>query len=141
VNAFLRHAEEIFLTARTAGTEECDMALLVNADGAIHVVPAEEWNLEPLRIHHGARAAYRVSRSRAGVRLEARSAAGQCCVLEAPGPQGPVRGMLPDYPQYQIAPEAPIEPLTTFNERPIRRLCGAPVSGISHEERLWTSAE
>jgi hypothetical protein len=127
VNAFLRHAEEIFLTARTAGGDECDMALLVNADGAIHIVPAEDWNLEPLRLHHGASAAYRVSRGRQGVRLEARSAAGQSCVLEEPGPRGRWLGMLSDYPQYQIAPQAPIEPLTILSERPIRRLCGAPV--------------
>src|SRR5258706_11566199 len=131
MHAFLRHAEEIFLTAQTAGAGECDMALLVNADGAIRVVPAEEWNLEPLRVHHGASAAYRVSRGRAGVRLEARSAAGQCCVLEAPGPRGPFAGMPPDYPQYQIAPQAPIEPIILFAGRPIRRLCGDPVSGIS----------
>jgi hypothetical protein len=117
------------------------MALLVNADGAIHVMPAEEWNLEPLRVHHGARAAYRVSRGRSGVRLEARSAAGQSCVLEAPGQCGQRLGILPDNPQYQIAPETPIEPLILLPECPIRKLCGAPESGMSHEERLWTSAE
>jgi hypothetical protein len=117
------------------------MALLVNADGAIHVLPAEEWNLEPLRVHHGASAAYRVSRGRAGVRLEARNAAGQSCVLQAPERRGPFAGLSPDYPQYQVAPQIPIEPFIFLPERPIRRLCGAPVSGIFHEEPLWKSAE
>ena len=78
MSAFLRHAEEIFATARTAGTEDCDLSILVNREGGIHMIAGADWQLESLRAHHGASAAYRVHRSRGSVRLEARSATQSC---------------------------------------------------------------
>jgi hypothetical protein len=67
------------------------------------MLAAADWELEPLRIDQGARAAYRVSRRGGGVRLEARSAE-ESCLLETRQPRLPLphkaRIMPPDFPQY-----------------------------------------
>jgi hypothetical protein len=98
VSPFLKHAEEIFTAARQDGGEDCELAILVGRDGQIHMLPASGWELEPLRLHHGAQAAYRLSRSSGGVRLEARCA-GEACLLQA-RPASLTRAALPDFPQY-----------------------------------------
>ncbi len=99
VSAFLKHAEEIFAAAREGGSEDCELAILVGRDGGIHMLPAAGWELEPLRTHYGATAAYRVLREGRRVRLEARSAGGSC-VLESGSPPVPAAGILQDFPQY-----------------------------------------
>jgi hypothetical protein len=99
VSAFLRHAEEIFAAARTAGPEDCDMAILVNRDGGIHVIAGADWELEPMRLHYGASAAYRVNRNGGQVRLEARRA-NESCTLVAEQPVRAARYSLADFPQY-----------------------------------------
>lgn len=99
MSAFLKHAEEIFATARTAGGEDCELSILVNREGGIHVIAGGDWQLESLRAHHGASAAYRVQRTNGSVRLEARSAT-QSCLLAAERPE---RGLMPplyDFPRY-----------------------------------------
>ncbi|MGA7240151.1 MAG: hypothetical protein WBY44_30995 [Bryobacteraceae bacterium] len=101
VSAFLRHAEEIFATARTAGTEDCDLSILVNREGGIHMIAGADWQLESLRAHHGASAAYRVHRSHGSVRLEARSAT-QSCTLAAERPERALLPPLPEFPRYLI---------------------------------------
>ena len=98
VSPLMKHAEEIFTAAREGGREDCEVAILVGRDGGIHMLPASGWELEPLRLHHGAQAAYRISRGGGGVRLEARSA-GESCVLES-GKAPPARSPLRDFPQY-----------------------------------------
>ena len=99
MSPFLKHAEEIFEVARQGGREDCELAILVGRDGGIHVVPAEDWGLEPLRLHHGAAAAYRVRRAGGRVTLEARSSA-EACRLEASHPAGVMRTVLADRPRY-----------------------------------------
>jgi hypothetical protein len=99
VSPFLRHAEEIFAAA-TGGAEDCAWSLLVGRDGAIRMVSGNEWQLEPLRLHHGAREAYRVTRAQGRVRLEARSGS-KSCVLQS-GEPAHLRPMLADFPQYVI---------------------------------------
>jgi hypothetical protein len=99
VSAFLKQAEEIFATARTAGTEDCDLSILVNREGGIHMIAGADWQLEALRAHHGANAAYRVHRSHGSVRLEARNAT-QSCVLAAERPERALLPPLPDFPLY-----------------------------------------
>jgi len=101
VSPFLKHAEEIFSAARQPGAENCEMAILVSAEGAIHVLPASGWELESLRIDRGARAAYRITRQGGSVRLEARSA-GESCLFEAQKPAPAWRAGLPDFPQYRL---------------------------------------
>ena len=102
VRAFLKDAEEIFQTARQGGREDCELAILVGRDGGIHMLAGSGWELEPLRLHHGAKAAYRITRNGGGVRLEARSA-GEACLLQAK-PARPWRAALPDFPQYLTIP-------------------------------------
>lgn len=98
MSAFLNDAAEIFETARQGGREDCQLAILVGRDGGIHMLPACGWELEPLRLHHGAKAAYRVTRNSSGVRLEARSA-GEACFLES-APVAPPHSPLGDFPRY-----------------------------------------
>jgi hypothetical protein len=99
VSPLFKDAEEIFGVACRGGAEECEWAILVAHDGAIQVVPAADWELEPLRIHHGAKAAYRVWRTAGRVRLEARSAA-ERYLFEERRPPGALRAVLPEIPQY-----------------------------------------
>jgi len=98
VSAFLENAQEIFQAARQGGPEDCELAILVDRDGAIHMLPAAGWDLESLRLDHGAHAAYRVTRSAGAVRVEARSAA-EACLLQARTAQ-PWRPPLADFPRY-----------------------------------------
>jgi hypothetical protein len=110
VNAFLRHAEEIFEAACTAGPEDCDMAILVNRDGGIHMIAGADWELEPMRQHYGASAAYCVNRNSGQVKLEARRANESCTLVADPPAHGPgctlkparraARYGLADFPQY-----------------------------------------
>jgi len=102
VSPFLKHAEEIFTTACQGGAEDCEWALLVGGDGAIRMVAGSGWRLEPLRAHHGARAAYRVTRKSGRVRVEARSS-GESCLLESSQAAVAVRPALRDFPQYVVA--------------------------------------
>jgi hypothetical protein len=101
VNAFLRNAEEIFAAARQDAGEDCQFSVLVGADGSIHMVFGSDWDIEPLRQHHGARAAYRVTRSAGSVALEGRSA-GASCRLEAAHPARALLGPLAHIPCYQM---------------------------------------
>jgi hypothetical protein len=101
VSAFLRHAEEIFATAQTAGTDDCNLSILVNREGGIHMIADAEWQLESLRAHHGASAAYRVHRDGGAVRVEARSA-NRSCLLAAERPERVLMAAIPDFPRYQL---------------------------------------
>ena len=100
MNAFLRNAEELFATARQDALEDCQFSVLVGADGGIHMVFGSDWGLEPLRQYHGARAAYRVTRSAGSVALEGRSA-GASCKLETARPARVLFGPLANIPCYQ----------------------------------------
>ncbi len=99
VSPFLQNAEEIYSTAREAGPEDCEMSILVSRDGSIHMLAGEEWALEPLRLHHGARAAYHVSRKNGEVKLEARSM-GESCRFESRPKARILSVIAPDLPQY-----------------------------------------
>jgi hypothetical protein len=99
VSPFLKHAEEIFQTAKEGGLDDCEMSILVSREGNIHMLAGADWELEPLRRHHGARAAYRISRKSGGVRLEARSA-DESCLLQTRRPTRLLPALMPDFPQY-----------------------------------------
>ncbi len=98
VSAFTRQAAEIF-EAASAATEDCDLSILVNREGGIHMIANSEWPLESLRAHHGASAAYSVRRSGGSVRLEAREQ-NRRCVLASERPQRALLPALADFPQY-----------------------------------------
>ena len=75
------------------------MVILVNRDGGIHMIADADWELEPMRLHYGAGAAYRVNRKGGHVRLEARRA-NESCMLAVDQPVRAVRHGLADFPQY-----------------------------------------
>ena len=88
------------MTAQS-GDGDADWTILVSPDGGIRMVAGREWDVEALRLETGARSAYRVSRNRTGVKVEAR-AAGQSCKLER-GPGGvPWGSVLPEFPHYLL---------------------------------------
>jgi len=100
VSPFLKNAHEIFSTARQSA-EDCRMAILVASDGAIHMCPSADWDLESLRRHYGAAMAFGVTRSGARVLVEARSAA-ERCTLET-GSAAPVAALgIGNLPQYRL---------------------------------------
>jgi len=105
VSRLLRESEAILEVARQGGSDDCDLAVLVGFDGAIRIVQAAGWGLEPLRIDHGAREAYRVTRTGGRVAIEARSQ-GETCRIAADAPGRSVRSALADRPRYVTsAPE------------------------------------
>ncbi len=102
MSPFLRNAHEIFATARGAA-DDCHMAILVEADGAIHMCPSADWDLECLRRHHGAAAVYGVTRNGSKVRVEARSGA-ERCTLETAGAAPLACLGMGNFPQYCLIP-------------------------------------
>ncbi len=102
MNPFLQHAEEIFATAQGGGSEDCELAILIGRDGGIRMLAPGGWNLEGLRLHHGAEEVHLVQRRGGRVRLEARSR-GESCVLETSRGERTMGGALADFPRYLTA--------------------------------------
>jgi hypothetical protein len=80
MDALLENAQRIFDVARSGppGYDEelnQDFALLIKPDGGLHFMMASPFSIEAASIEAGARSAYRITRSRYGVRVEGRSAA------------------------------------------------------------------
>ena len=102
VNTFLENAQRIFDVARTdSGAGSTDFALLVRPDGSLHMVMESPMSLDAVAIDAGARAAYRVTRSREGVRVTGRDGE-QKCVLEDGRGRHAGAGLLRDQPLYLI---------------------------------------
>lgn len=97
MGTFLRHAEEIFATANGAGGDDCRLAILMSADGGIHMLDGSGWNLESLRRHHGADSAFLVTRENGRVSLEARTQ-GSHCTMRSETPAAILRPALPECP-------------------------------------------
>ena len=102
VSPFLKNVHEIFATARE-GAGDCRMAILVEEDGAIHMCPAADWDLECLRRHWGAAVVYGVTRKGSSVRVEARSGV-ESCRLEAAGAASVAVVGIANFPQYCLIP-------------------------------------
>lgn len=102
MNALFENAQRIFEVARSgqdSGDGQQDFALLIKPDGGLHFVMETPFSLEGAASYAGAQAAYRITRSRDGVRVQGRSAGGDC-VLEQ---RDPCRTLLRDRPLYRIA--------------------------------------
>ncbi len=100
MDRFLERAQQILETATQAAGEDCLLSILVASDGGVRMVSDSDWALEALRLHHGAQAAYRVTRR--GTRVELEGSSGNLsCRLEA-GPR--YAGWAPgaDFVQYQL---------------------------------------
>ena len=80
-----------------------DFAVLIRQDGCLHFVVEAPFSIEAAAAWAGAQSAYRVTRSRAGVRVEGHSTAGHC-VLQRRSQQvvNPGQMLLCDQPLYLI---------------------------------------
>ena len=90
---FIEHAEQIFAAAKTATLrgEACtEMTILIGKDGGIQLLADSDWPLDPLAVHHGARAAYRVCQRNGEIRVEGREGDRSCLLRGAAWPE-PVR--------------------------------------------------
>jgi hypothetical protein len=101
VTDFLANAERIFETATSASGAD-DLSILIGQDGAVHMLMGSDWPIGSLQAHHGARAAYRVSRSNSQVRVEGKSRT-ESCLLQSELPSAVAKRMLADRPLYLLA--------------------------------------
>ena len=102
---FLQNAESIFETAVAADGVELEsgsVSILISQEGTIRMVMGSDWPLASLQRHHGSKAAYRVSRSGAMVRVEGKSRSGSC-VLQSEPSASVAKRMLADRPRYLLA--------------------------------------
>ena len=100
----LQNAERIFETAVSADRAELEsgnLAILIGQDGAIRMLMDSDWRADALQAHHGARAAYRISRSGSQVRVEGASRAGSC-VLQSEAASAVAARMLSNRPRYLL---------------------------------------
>ncbi len=99
MDALLENAQRIFDVARSGEKgENRDFALVIRPDGAMHFVMESTYSLNGAAAYGGAQSAFRVTRSRDGVRVTGRSG-GRACVLEE---RNPCRELLRDQPLYRI---------------------------------------
>jgi hypothetical protein len=106
MDSLIDNAERIFNVARAthdsapgyAADLAQDFAIVIKPDGALHFIMESPFSLEGAASCSGARAAFRVTRSSAGVRVEGRNP-GRACVLEE---RSPHRALLRDQPLYRI---------------------------------------
>jgi hypothetical protein len=105
MDSLLENAQRIFDVARSGATvsgttdgANQDFALLIRPDGALHFVMESPFSIEGAAIHAGAQSAYRITRSRDGVRVHGQSG-GRDCILEE---RSAHRELLRDQPFYRI---------------------------------------
>ncbi len=92
-------AENVYFS--TGSLEETN--ILIAPEGGIRVVNgSEDWSLESLRVHHGARMAYRVSQRGGRVHLEGRTGC-RTCLFEAEKPDGAAGLLLANTRHYDFA--------------------------------------
>jgi len=107
VDAFWTDARNIFETASQAaraGWQDCDLAILIDPQGAIHMMDAGGWSLPSLAADRGAQAAYRVTRQSGRVQVEGR-AGSRTCLLAGEFPGETARRLLAGpLPFYHEAP-------------------------------------
>lgn len=97
MDMLLENAQRIYDVARSGGDNQ-DFALLIAPDGGLHFVMESPFSIDAAAIHAGSQTAFRVTRSRGRVTVEARSA-NRDCVLEERNPR---RELLRDQALYRI---------------------------------------
>jgi hypothetical protein len=90
-------------SAVQSGHTPTDMTILISAEGGIHMVADSDWPLDSLKLHHGAKMAYRVSQSASVVRVEGR-ADSRTCLFETGKPERVARLLLNSSPNYWNGP-------------------------------------
>jgi|GEM_PF-3115619 len=111
MDAFLENAQRIFDTASAGGRggDNSDFALLIRPDGGLHFVMETPFSIEAAAIDAGAQTAYRVTRSRDGVRVQGQTIGqnmGQTtlrdCVLQERSPRNTREALFRDQALYRI---------------------------------------
>jgi hypothetical protein len=113
MDSLFENMQRIFDVARAGSqggnyADDQDFALLIRPDGVLHFVMESPFSIEAAAIHAGAQSAYRITRSRDGVRVQGRSADRgvlEECLLEERSPRSL---LLPDQPLYRV-----VSPLLT----------------------------
>ena len=106
MRAFWADAEGIFETAQgasSAGSPDCELAILIGPQGEIRMLDGSGWALGGLLAEHGAKTAYRVTRERGRVWLEGKSG-GDTCLLQSESPAVAARNLLPFTTPPALAP-------------------------------------
>jgi hypothetical protein len=98
MDPLIENAQRIFDVARSGDGDNQDFALLIRPDGAMHFIMESPFSIEGAAAYGGAQCAFRITRSRDGVRVQGRSG-DRKCVLEE---RNPHRGLLRDQPLYRI---------------------------------------
>lgn len=102
MDSFLNFAQEIFDTARAEHhPETADFALLILPDGGLHMIMEGAFALDSAAAQWGARAAYRVTRTEAGVRVEGKRGIQSCVLSEERGCEFR-KALLRDQPFYRM---------------------------------------
>ena len=81
MDAFLRDAQEILVTALAAEADAAEWAVVVDRQGGIRVLDPAGWNISALAAEFGARSVFCVRRRAASVRVEGWSGI-RACLLE-----------------------------------------------------------
>jgi hypothetical protein len=81
------------LTAAESAGSCSNMTILINPEGAIHMIADSDWPLDSLSWHHGAKTAYRVSQQSGSVRVEGREGM-RTCVMQSAKPMQVARFLL-----------------------------------------------
>ena len=106
MSRFVDNAMQILDAAENAvqaGQTPTDMTILITAEGGIRMVADSDWPLDSLKLHHGAKMAYRVSQDASHVRVEGR-ADSRTCLFETVKPGRVARLLLNSSPAYWAGP-------------------------------------
>jgi hypothetical protein len=103
MDSLVENTQRIFDVARSAADggndhDNQDFALMIRPDGVLHFVMESPFSIEGAASHAGAQSAWRITRSREGVRVQGRSGS-RDCVLEE---RSAHKELLRDQPLYRI---------------------------------------
>jgi hypothetical protein len=104
MKGLLDNARRIFDVARVAAEnspadEPQDFALLLRPDGGLHFIMETPFSLEGAASYTGAKSAWRITRSREGIRVEGHDTFSEVCLRE---PRIARRALIRDEVRYRI---------------------------------------
>jgi hypothetical protein len=108
MDSLIENTQRIFDVARAGAqggndVDNQDFALLIRPDGVLHFIMESPFSIEAAAIHAGAQSAFRITRSRDGVRVQGQRADKgmmEECLLQERSPRSV---LLRDQPLYLIA--------------------------------------
>jgi hypothetical protein len=106
VKAFLRQAEDILDVAVEGDSDAGDLAILIDRQGGMRMLPPTGWSLPALCAEFGATAAYKVERRAHTVRVEGWGGGERCLIQRDLSPRRPADlfGMRLPYAEQRVLP-------------------------------------